>query len=38
MVACTAAEPDLELSHDREDDGSDSINGQWVEPEAAQSR
>ena len=38
MVAGTAAEPDLELGHDRQDDGKDPINGQWVEPEAAEPR
>jgi hypothetical protein len=38
MVAGAAAEPDLELGHDREHDGSQSVNGQWIEPEAAEPR
>ena len=36
MVAGTGAEPDLELGHDREDDGDDPVNGHRVEPEAAE--
>ena len=38
MVAGAGAEPDLELGHDREDDGKHPINGHRVGPEAAQAR